>query len=1698
MNKIPVLMRGCGFALLLWLLMTLEATAATTVATVTPPARCTTNSVHQLDATAWANASGAGATGVPTLTYTAPDGNRRMLFAQLMVERDHSPLTIRGDNYAAPYPLDSSTLANAPTLTFGGIPMNVVAAQHAERGASADPTSAEISREVYSYYLMESDIPAGANSFTLPANFNLPTNAGDDATLMVGTFGNVNALEWIGEVVDDNTAPFSATLSASPVAMGLQPSGTTTADNMILSWAQGSKSESLNTGAGWRRVIDNVLTNSSGSYASDGSRVSGPYSENDGFSMVLQSITNVTTNRTITATSPSNNLYSLGLQALRLVAAGCDYADAPTSYGAPAHGQSTDLYLGSVYGDAEISDQPSATASMDDTTTIDDEDGVLVIPNLKTGDTTYTLNAMVTNMSTKPATLHGWVDMNRNGIFESNEHAEVPVASGASAATATLNWSGLSVLAAGNSFVRLRLSTDTLTANDATTIASNGEVEDYPLTIIESRPALTCGQEPLDFSGINTNTPTVGSLFTNRQLTTGNSSFPGANFSLAITDVFGTNSTTFTEIRGNSTGDFALARNNQAGYITANMTFSQPVHFGISERKTLTGSTGAPDQWTLTVNNGASFSLSDPGAQDLAIQSISPTSINFRILGGDDDWDITFSNVTSLEAHFLSNGVDNTSILNFETCQIAWDSSDAPANGVVAPDGSSITAYGEATHTVSGPKLGAAIDIDTTSEASNDALGDGSDDGVIVPSLSQGDSADVIIPAANITGSGTGTLHGWIDFNGDGVFGANEYASIGFNNGATGDLVFSGYGSTLLGSYTFARFRLTTVPLTAADAATNVSDGEVEDYQLTVTAVTDPDPDNDGLTNAQEALLGTDPLDPDSDDDGLLDGQEDANHNGVVDVGETNPLDPDSDDDGLSDGIEDTNKNGMVDVGETNPLDPDSDDDGLSDGIEDANQNGVVDSGETNPLAMDSDGDGISDGVEDANQNGVVDSGETNPLAMDSDNDGISDGVEDANKNGVVDSGETNPLVVDTDGDGISDGVEDANQNGVVDSGETNPLVVDTDGDGISDGVEDANQNGVVDVGETNPLVVDTDGDGISDGVEDANKNGVVDSGETNPLVVDTDGDGISDGVEDANQNGVVDSGETNPLNVDSDGDGISDGVEDANKNGVVDSGETNPLDADSDDDGLSDGIEDANQNGVVDSGETNPLAMDSDNDGISDGVEDANQNGVVDSGETNPLNADTDGDGISDGVEDANQNGVVDSGETNPLVVDTDGDGISDGVEDANQNGVVDSGETNPLNVDTDGDGISDGVEDANKNGMVDSGETNPLDADSDDDGLSDGTEDANQNGVVDSGETNPLDADSDNDGLQDGTELGVITLIAGGSTPVIYAGTNAAVFIPDSDPTTTTNPLNPDTDGGGVCDGSLGVSGICQAGEDANNNGVVDISETDPNQMADDPLTAALKIRLKVLLQGPYDSSTGLMRDDLRAKGFLPLQQPYTSTLYGYTGTETTTTTLLAVTGADAVVDWMLVELWDSSGNTVLARQAALIQRDGDLMSSSSGNLELQFPNLADGNYQVALHHRNHLAIRTLNAVSLNSSTATLVDFTLPTTLTLGDYSQQEYGGLNLMWTGDINANQSIIGAGPDLDTNVILAQVFTSPLNIDINSNYILTGNYSGDLNLDGDTIFAGPNNDVNQILANILLHPLNSTLSANYVIAGGLRQ
>lgn len=268
----------------------------------------------------------------------------------------------------------------------------------------------------------------------------------------------------------------------------------------------------------------------------------------------------------------------------------------------------------------------------------------------------------------------------------------------------------------------------------------------------------------------------------------------------------------------------------------------------------------------------------------------------------------------------------------------------------------------------------------------------------------------------------------------------------------------------------------------------------------------------------------------------------------------------------------------------------------------------------------------------------------------------------------------------------------------------------------------------------------------------------------------------------------------------DTDDDGISDPAE----------GElgTDPMDADTDDDGVIDGDELGPDQDHDGDGLINALDSDSDNDGLPDGTElglpcdhpdidprEARCKPDADMGatKTNPLERDTDAGGARDGSEDFNLNGAIDPGETDPT--------LGHGADDSSV-------------VDMDIDGLGDDLEDT-----LDS---DPLDADTDEDGVIDGDEaDIALDGDGDR-LNSVLDVDSDNDGLLDGTETG---------RDCSHAATDASAGHCRADAdmgATKTSPVNPDTDGGGVRDGS----------EDVNLNGVVDGAEKNPiaGQGADD----------------------------------------------------------------------------------------------------------------------------------------------------------------------------------------------------------------------------------------------------------------------
>jgi hypothetical protein len=151
-------------------------------------------------------------------------------------------------------------------------------------------------------------------------------------------------------------------------------------------------------------------------------------------------------------------------------------------------------------------------------------------------------------------------------------------------------------------------------------------------------------------------------------------------------------------------------------------------------------------------------------------------------------------------------------------------------------------------------------------------------------------------------------------------------------------------------------------------------------------------------------------------------------------------------------------------------------------------------------------------------------------------------------------------------------------------------------------------------------------------------------------------------------------------------------------------------------------------------------------------------------------------------------------------------------------------------------------------------------------------------------------------------------------------------------------------------------------------------------------------VKVCAKAFLNGCYDANTGMMYDSLRALNLIPTVTPYGNGIYttGFApmGKETTTATVLATTGANAIVDWVYLELRSKTNSSnILYRRSALLQRDGDIVEVD-GVSPVSFTNTPTDQYFVSVKHRNHLGVMTAMPQALTIAGANCINFGAPST--------------------------------------------------------------------------------------------------------------
>jgi uncharacterized repeat protein (TIGR01451 family) len=461
--------------------------------------------------------------------------------------------------------------------------------------------------------------------------------------------------------------------------------------------------------------------------------------------------------------------------------------------------------------DAEYIALTNVTATGDDTTGADDEDGV-TLPSLMAG-APATLPVVVTNSSGSTAYLNAWIDFNNNGVLtDAGEQvaANVMVATGTNNAVRNLAFTVPPTALTGVSLgVRVRL-TSTSTPG-STGHAGTGEVEDYVTTI--SPPPLDFG----DWSGLADAASTVDAGL---RLGT-----------LADTEFAATRNST-------ASGDDNTGTDDEDGVVFAAMTAGAPTSIAVSATNT-TASPAYLNAWFDFNNNG---SVADPGEQ---------IATNILVAAGTSDASITLN--LTIPANAVTGATLGTRfrLTNLASPGITGnvglgEVEDHPATiAVPVTDFGDWSGAAEASNIASSDlRMGALADTEYLPTKNSTATGDdttGSDDedGVTLPVLLPGTASNASVVVTNNSGA-VGYLNAWIDFNNNGSFAdageqiATNVAVAHGTNGLSQNIAFNIPVNAIPG-VRGARFRLTEVQNPTPVGAGSL--GEVEDHMVSISCV---------------------------------------------------------------------------------------------------------------------------------------------------------------------------------------------------------------------------------------------------------------------------------------------------------------------------------------------------------------------------------------------------------------------------------------------------------------------------------------------------------------------------------------------------------------------------------------------------------------------------------------------------------------------------------------------------------------------------------------------------------------------------------------------------------------------------------------------------------------------------------------------
>jgi len=161
-------------------------------------------------------------------------------------------------------------------------------------------------------------------------------------------------------------------------------------------------------------------------------------------------------------------------------------------------------------------------------------------------------------------------------------------------------------------------------------------------------------------------------------------------------------------------------------------------------------------------------------------------------------------------------------------------------------------------------------------------------------------------------------------------------------------------------------------------------------------------------------------------------------------------------------------------------------------------------------------------------------------------------------------------------------------------------------------------------------------------------------------------------------------------------------------------------------------------------------------------------------------------------------------------------------------------------------------------------------------------------------------------------------------------------------------------------------------------------------------------VRLQTRILLQGAYESGSGVMTTALNSSHHIPLVSPYPDRR------------VVDVIPAN-ITDWVWVELRDPSFR-VVASKSVLLNKNGALVDDDGITPQVVMEGVPDGSYHITVRHRNHIAVMSAVPIALTSGMAAMYDFTTAETQawTFGPGGRacvELQPGVWGLWAGDIN---------------------------------------------------------------------------------------